>query len=248
MKQTEVDRIARHALAALRKVSIPERRKFMQGYAPTKLRVLGVPVPAMRQVLRDVGAVLKDEPPGAVMQVARALTRSGVSEAATLGHELVSSRVDVLERVGEREILMLAQGLDNWGTVDAFAVTLLGPVWHRRQVKDVFITGWARSPDRWRRRAAIVSTVALNEKSRGGKGDTRRTLRIGNLVARDQDAMVAKGLSWALRSLSKRDPRSVRAFLKKYGDRLSPRVRREVRSKLETGLKNPRKPRTSSKN
>jgi 3-methyladenine DNA glycosylase AlkD len=248
MRQVDIDRITRGALAALRNGSIPERRKFMQGYAPTEMRVLGVPVPAMRRVLKDVASALKKEPPRGVMQVARALTRAGVSEAATLGHELVSSRSDALETVGEREIRMLARGLDNWATVDAFAVSLLGSVWRRRQVREAFITRWARSPNRWHRRAAIVATVALNEKSRGGEGDTRRTLRICRLVARDRDEMVAKGLSWALRSLSKRDPRSVRAFLTTQGDRLIPRVRREVRSKLETGLKNPKRPPAAPKN
>jgi 3-methyladenine DNA glycosylase AlkD len=248
MKQVDIDRITRRALAALRSESIPERRRFMQGYAPTEMRVLGVPVPAMRRVLGDVGAVLKGEPPRTVIEVARALTQAGVSEAATLGHELVASRSDALERVGEREILMLARGLDNWATVDAFAVSLLGSVWRRRQVRDAFVTHWARSPNRWRRRAAIVATVALNEKSRGGEGDTRRTLRICRQVARDPDEMVAKGLSWALRSLSKRDPRAARAFLTAEGDRLAPRVRREVRSKLETGLKNPRRPPATARN
>jgi len=140
MKQADIDRITRRALAALRKGSIPERRKFMQGCAPTWMRVLGVPVPAMRRVLRDVASDLREERPRAVMQVAHALTRAGVSEAATLGHELVSSRSDALETVGEREILMLARGLDNWATVDAFAGSLLGPVWRRRQVRDAFIT------------------------------------------------------------------------------------------------------------
>jgi 3-methyladenine DNA glycosylase AlkD len=49
--------------------------------------------------------------------------------------------------------------------------------------------------------------------------------------------MVVKALSWALRELSKRDARSVSSFLRAEDERLAPRVRREVRSKLETGRK-----------
>jgi 3-methyladenine DNA glycosylase AlkD len=56
--------------------------------------------------------------------------------------------------------------------------------------------------------------------------------------------MVVKALSWALRELSKRDPDSVRKFLKEHDGKLAPRVVRDVTSKLETGLKNPRKQRT----
>jgi 3-methyladenine DNA glycosylase AlkD len=49
--------------------------------------------------------------------------------------------------------------------------------------------------------------------------------------------MVVKALSWALRELVVWDPRAVRGFLEARGDALAPRVRREVRNKLETGRK-----------
>jgi 3-methyladenine DNA glycosylase AlkD len=57
----------------------------------------------------------------------------------------------------------------------------------------------------------------------------------------DRDDMVVKALSWALRELAKRDAAAVEGFLSSNGSTLAPRVIREVRSKLRTGLKNPRK-------
>ena len=53
--------------------------------------------------------------------------------------------------------------------------------------------------------------------------------------------MVTKALSWALRELSKRDPAAVRGFLAARSGALAALVLREVRNKLETGLKNPGK-------
>jgi 3-methyladenine DNA glycosylase AlkD len=50
--------------------------------------------------------------------------------------------------------------------------------------------------------------------------------------------MVVKALSWALRELVVWDPEAVRRFLDDH-EGLSARVRREVRSKLETGHKRP---------
>lgn len=47
-----------------------------------------------------------------------------------------------------------------------------------------------------------------------------------------------KALSWALRELSKRDKKPVEDFIKKYENRLSKRVLREVKHKLEKGTKN----------
>jgi 3-methyladenine DNA glycosylase AlkD len=131
----------------------------------------------------------------------------------------------------------------SWGSVDSFARTLSGPAWLHRQVADGVIHGWARSEDRWWRRAALVSTVALNVRSKGGYGDVERTLAVCRMLVDDRDDMVVKAMSWALRELVVHDPEAVRAFLDEQGDTLAARARREVQNKLDTGLKNPGKDR-----
>jgi 3-methyladenine DNA glycosylase AlkD len=98
---------------------------------------------------------------------------------------------------------------------------------------------WAASPDRWWRQAALVSTVPLNLRSRGGTVNTERTLDICRQLAADGDDMVLKALSWALWELVVWDPQAVRRFLDEHDGVLAARVRREVRSKLETGRKHP---------
>jgi 3-methyladenine DNA glycosylase AlkD len=98
---------------------------------------------------------------------------------------------------------------------------------------------WAASSDRWWRRAALVSTVPLNLRAAGGTGDRDRTLAVCRLLVQDRDDMVVKALSWALRELVVWEAEAVRGFLDEHGDRVAPRVRREVLSKLDSGLKNP---------
>src|SRR5262249_33196469 len=100
---------------------------------------------------------------------------------------------------------------------------------------------WARSKDLWWRRAACVATVPLNHPGRGGTGDTRRTLKILELVAHEREPMIAKAVSWALRSMVGTDPNAGRKFLKDQDARLPALVKREVTRKLTTGLKNPRR-------
>ena len=78
-------------------------------------------------------------------------------------------------------------------------------------------------------------------KTRGGRGDTSRTLAVCEMLAGDCDDMVVKAMSWALRELAPWDPNAVERFLSDNGDRLAARVKREVRNKLMTGLKNPRR-------
>ncbi len=85
-----------------------------------------------------------------------------------------------------------------------------------------------------------MSTVALNVKARGGHGDARRTLAVCAKLVDDHDDMVEKALSWALRALVPHDARAVREFLASHDALLGARVKRELRNKLQTGLKNPK--------
>ena len=85
-----------------------------------------------------------------------------------------------------------------------------------------------------------MSTVAFNVRSHGGKGDTARTLAICQLLVADHEDMVVKALSWALRELVYFDPNAVERFVREHEYVLAGRVKREVSSKLQTGLKNPR--------
>jgi hypothetical protein len=117
--------------------------------------------------------------------------------------------------------------LSEWSEVDCFSCYLAGPAWREYQIADGVVHFWARYRDRWWRRTALVSTVPLNNKSQGGTGDTARTLAVCRLLVDDRDDMVVKAMSWALRELSKRDPKSVEKFLDKHRDALAPRVVRE---------------------
>ena len=131
----------------------------------------------------------------------------------------------------------MAKGLADWPSIDLFGVTVLGQAWREGLVTDRKIHSWAKSSDRWRRRLALVATVPLNLKARGGNGDSRRTLQVCRILLDDRDDMVVKAMSWALRELAKRDPEVVADFTELNADRLAPRVKREVGNKLRTGRK-----------
>lgn len=103
-----------------------------------------------------------------------------------VAYELVHYHPATLRSLGEQELEQLGQGIASWGAVDTFACYLSGPTWREHQVSDALIERWARSPDHWWRRAALVSTVPLNLKARGGRSDTVRTLMICRLLIADR--------------------------------------------------------------
>jgi 3-methyladenine DNA glycosylase AlkD len=193
--------------------------------------------PTIRAVRRAFSRRLADMPPEFVLEVCRQVLARGTAAHRLVAYELVYDHHDALRSLRQKELLELCGDLDSWSSVDIFACCLAGPVWRLRQIPDSVVRRWATSRDRWWRRAALVSTVPLNSKARGGDGDTERTLLICGMLAADRDDMVGKALSWALRELAKRDPRAVQAFLAEHRTVLSARVGREVRNKLAYGSK-----------
>jgi len=197
-------------------------------------------VPAVRAVRREFSTRLTAAPARTVVALALRLRDGPTFQHREVAYELIHYHRAALASLTERDLARLGKGLDSWWIVDTFAPYLAGPAWREGQVPDVLIVRWARSSDRWWRRAALVSTVALNNRARGGTGDAPRTLAICALLVADDDDMVVKALSWALRELAKREPAAVRAFVAEHAAALAPRVKREVGNKLRTGLKNPK--------
>ena len=195
--------------------------------------------PALRALRREYSKRIEAMPAKNVVKIAAALiARRRIPRF--IGDELIASRPDALATLSRTQLERLGSAMSSWDQVDCFACYLSGPAWREGHIEDQAIWDWTQAEDRCWRRAALVSTVPLNVKARGGRGDARRTLRVCSLLIDDRDAMVVKALSWALRALSERDPGAVRKFVDENEVRLPALVRREVRHKLTTGRKYPK--------
>jgi 3-methyladenine DNA glycosylase AlkD len=192
----------------------------------------------MRKVRREYSKMLRSEEAQYVFEVAQTILNSG--KHRWVAYELIRDHPAAFNSLDRRRLEAIGRGINSWSSVDSFSRTLSGPAWREGLVSMQTIQDWAQSEDHWWRRAALVSTVALNVRSRGGKGDVKRTLTICEVLVEDHDDMIVKALSWALRELVVHDPKAVEDFISSHQDVLAGRVKREVRNKIETGLKNPR--------
>jgi 3-methyladenine DNA glycosylase AlkD len=213
--------------------TVPEMRRSLAAMPREDAR-------SFREVRRPWSRRLKDSPGAFVVRLAKQLVRGGGWERL-LAYEVLTFHKGAMAALTEKDVAALGRGMASWGEVDCFACYVAGPAWREGRIPDRIIHAWARSSDRWWRRAALVSTVPLNCRARGGHGDSARTLKVCRLLVADPDDMVVKALSWALRELSKRDRRAVELFLERHADTLAARVKREVTHKLQTGRKNPRR-------
>jgi len=191
-----------------------------------------------RAICRKYSKLLHEAAPEYVLGFARALLFGHALRWQA--YEIIAAHEEAFLTLRTETLEELGQGINSWWTVDSFARTLSGPAWRDGLIPDQLIIKWAGSPDLWWRRAALVSTVAFNVRSQGGKGDVPRTLVICRLLVADHQDMVVKALSWALRELVYFDPDAVERFVQEHEHVLASRIKREVGSKLRTGLKNPR--------
>lgn len=195
-------------------------------------------VPGLRTIRRERTREWRDRPAAFILDVAgRVAQRPALRWVA---YELIRSHRGAFRSLDDAMVDAFSVGLDSWDSVDAFARTLSGPAWAQGLISSDLIHRWARSRDLWLRRAALVSTVALNRPADGGRIDAPRTLAVCERLVGDREDMVVKALSWALRELGRQDAAPVRAFLDEHASSVAPRVTREVGNKLRTGLKNPK--------
>ena len=195
-------------------------------------------VPLIRPIRRDISKRIAKAQPAQVLELARRLIDLDLRGWA---YEVVHFHRPTLRSLDAAAIESIGEGIADWAAVDTLGTLLAGPAWVTGQITDADVHRWARSPDVWWRRTALVATTGLNVKTRGGHGDAPRTLAVCEMLTADHEDMVVKAMSWALRELVPWAPDEVDRWVSVHEEELAARVKREVRNKLSTGLKNPRK-------
>jgi 3-methyladenine DNA glycosylase AlkD len=232
--QSSIEKI----ISSLEKHADPKRVESNKIISPTKMKVIGTTIPNLRIISMELKENTKTLTGREKIELAIQLVNTGIFECQLMAFEYVRMDKQACAELKEKDLDALAKNMDNWGSVDSYSVYLSGYSWREGIISIDKIKSYWHSDDFWIRRIALVSTVALNLKSQGGTGDISRTLEICELAVDDHHDMINKALSWALREVSKREKKPVEEFIRKYENRLSKRVLREVRHKLEKGTKN----------
>ncbi len=123
---------------------------------------------------------------------------------------------------GDKEFELFASWLDrvsSWADHDALAHYLLAPMVYADPARCREVFRWAKSRNRWRRRAACVALILRPEQ----KKFFPEIVRLSNQLLQDQDDMVQKGLGWLLREMAKADAKRTAPYLMKIRKR-APRL------------------------
>lgn len=151
---------------------------------------------------------------------------------ATPWFDLRTAAIAILERRRKRLtaadlpwLVELVRIAGCWAHVDYLATKVIGAIVGDPPAVPARIRAWARDPDLWVRRTALL---CQHDQLAHGGGDFALWTEIAVPMLPETVFWIRKALGWVLRAVSKRRPELTAAFLRAHGDQCSGLTRREA--------------------
>ena len=212
--------VAAQIRTALRNGGSAEHANGLQWFFKEKVESHGWYTADLRRAVRRCRSeILKEHDFDFLVGVADALFSGSVLEEKIAAVFLLE-KMDA--RFGDREFRMFELWLDrisSWADHDGLVHYLIAPMVAAKPARVKNLFRWAKSGDRWLRRAACVALIQGTRQ----KKFFPQIKQLANALLADQDDMVQKGLGWLLRETAKYDPKRTVPYLMKIRGR-APRL------------------------
>jgi 3-methyladenine DNA glycosylase AlkD len=183
-------------LAALRVQANPKNVAGMARYGISTAGTLGVPMPVLRRLAKEVGRS---------HSLAAELWASGVHEA-----RILATLVEEPTRVTRRQMNRWARDFDSWDVCDQACQNLF----RYTPLAWAMAAEWAGARREFVRRAAFALMAGLAVKAKHAPDeDFEALLPLISGAATDPRNLVKKAVNWALRAIGKRNPHLRRAAI-----------------------------------
>ncbi len=148
------------------------------------------------------------------------LLDSKVHEVRLTGLFILIERYNISENKKEifKFYLKNTRNINNWDLVDLSAPKILGDflINNLKEIKVLY--NLVKSDNLWERRIAILSTFTFIKNN-----NFEETLKIAEILLKDEHDLIHKSVGWMLREVGKKDKSKEKEFLNKYY-RIMPRT------------------------
>jgi 3-methyladenine DNA glycosylase AlkD len=200
----------------LREVARPSHAKALQWYFKTGPgdygegdRFIGVRVPGLRRVVREIGDT--DQ------RTIQTLLRSPIHEERMVALLLLVRQFERGDAAERERIVCFYLGqtdrINNWDLVDLSAPTIIGGWFLDRDRTPLHAL--ARSSSLWERRIAVLACFAFIRQK-----EFADAFRIAKTLLTDPHDLIHKAVGWMLREIGKRDRAALEAFLASHYRRM----------------------------
>jgi 3-methyladenine DNA glycosylase AlkD len=162
------------------------------------------------------------------IEIVGELHRKGVLEVAIVGDYMLKKMKSRLTPSHFNIFDAWVDTLTNWANTDSLCTGIIAETIRRDPKLVERVLEWAKSENRWRRRASVVSLVPIVRRG----NMLCDALRISDELMEDPDDMVQKGVGWLLKEASKVHPEEIRDYLIRWRPRASALILRYASEKL----------------
>jgi 3-methyladenine DNA glycosylase AlkD len=175
-------------LGKLRSKAEPEQLKGMARYGMTIENRLGVSVPDMRKLAKELGRDHK---------LASSLWKTGVAEA-----KILAGMVGDPDKLTEEQMEEWVKGIDSWDVCDQVCMNLF----EKNRLAWKKIIDWSGRKEEFVKRTAfsLIACLAWHDK----KASDEKFIELLPVITRaatDERNFVKKAVNWALRNIGKRN-------------------------------------------
>jgi 3-methyladenine DNA glycosylase AlkD len=218
----------------LRRHADERYRQAVMRFFREPISLYGVRTPDAKRISREFFARVKDLPKEDVFEICELLHAGTKYE----DHSVPFTWVDRLSsRLEPSDFPMLERWLkkhvSNWAACDTLCTGALGSFMLRFPQFLPKARMWAKSSNRWQRRASAVVMIVPN---RQGKC-VDEAFAIADVLLEDRDDMVQKGYGWMLKEIANREQRRVFDFVMARRDRMPRTALRYAIEKMPASLK-----------
>ena len=175
-------------IVKLKSKAHPEHLQGMARYGIAVERRLGISVPDLRKLAKEVGTDHK---------LAMGLWRTGIGEA-----RILAAMIDDPDKLTEEQMEDWVKDINSWDICDQVCTDLF----RKNQLAWKKILDWSEREEEFVKRTAfsLIACLALHDK-RAADVKFRELLPIIVREAVDERNFVKKGVNWALRNIGKRN-------------------------------------------
>ena len=209
-------------------------RSTAQYYFKEKVIFIGVKTVIVNQLARESFQIIKLMGKTAVLDLAEKLLQSGFNEEAFIAFEWAYR----LEKLYEPQDMArfeswIERYVDNWAKCDTLCNHAVGSLVERFPECLTDLKRWARSENRWMRRAAAVSLIL---PARRGLF-LPDVLEIADTLLTEKDDLVQKGTGWMLREAGKCHLQVIFDYIEKNKGRMPRTTLRYAIEKMPDAMK-----------
>jgi 3-methyladenine DNA glycosylase AlkD len=210
--------------ARLREFDNPARAQGTKAYLKSNLDFFGATVWQIRSVLKEFAAKHPDLTHEQLVDIAARLWAKPNHELRMAAVMLLDSRPDLL---GPRDLGFIEQLIREsftWAYVDALAGDVAGAILVDHPDAASRMDRWARDPDFWLRRSALLALMLPMKRGAG----FNQFAGYADAMLDEKEFFIRKAIGWVLREVSKRRPDEVYRWLQPRAKRASGVTMREA--------------------